>query len=128
LGGVKPDETISQKDFEGWKNEELLRIRDTKLVEDFVRGIVEGNKYLVWQLAASDGFDSSRYPGFDELYGKLKTPLVKDDVRRYVRLELRRKASDLRGREFLHDFQEDAQLQRAIFDAVKLLNGDFGSI
>jgi carboxyl-terminal processing protease len=128
LGGVKPDETIAMKDFEGWKNEELVRVRDTKHVENYVRDLVESDKDLAMQLAVSDGFDSSRYPGFDELYAKLKTPLVKDDVRRYVRLELRKKASDVRGREFLHDFQEDPQLQRAIFDAVKMLNLDFSAI
>ena len=80
------------------------------------------------KLATSDGCDATRYPGFDELYEKLKTPLVKDDVRRYVRLELRRKASDLRGREFLRDFQEDPQLQRAIYDAAKMLNVDLSTL
>jgi C-terminal peptidase prc len=128
LGGVKPDETISAKEFEGWKNEELMRIRDTKLVEDFVRDLVEKDRDLALGLAASDGYDSSRYPGFDDLYEKLKTPLVKDDVRRYVRSELRRKASDVRGREFLSDFQEDPQLQRAIYNAARMISVELAAI
>jgi hypothetical protein len=128
LGGVKPDETISQKDFEGWKNEELVRIRDTKLVEDFVRNLVQSDQSLALKLAVSDGGDPSRYPGLDELYEKLKTPLVKDDVRRFVRLELRRRASDIRGREYLNDFQEDLQLQRAIYNAAKMIGFDLGGI
>lgn len=128
LGGVKPDETISAKEFEGWKNEEFMRIKDTKLVEDFVREVVEKDRDLAMTLATSDGYETSRYPGFDELYEKLKTPLSKDDVRRFVRIELRRKASDLRGREFLSDFQEDPQLQRAIFTAAKMISLELGAI
>jgi len=128
LGGVKPDETIGQKDFEGWKNEELVRIRETKKVEDFVRKLIDTNEDLAVKLATSDGGDITRYPDFDKLYEDLKTPLVKDDVRRYVRLELRRKASDVRAREYLYDFQEDLQLQRAIYDAAKLLNVDLSTL
>jgi carboxyl-terminal processing protease len=128
LGGVKPDETVSSKDFEGWKNEELVRIRDTKHVDDFARALVSSQRDLAMQLAVSDHGDPSRYPGFDELYDKLKTPLSKDDVRRFVRLELRRRASDARGREYLSDFQEDFQLQRAIFNAAKALGVELGAI
>jgi hypothetical protein len=55
------------------------------------------------------------YPGFDEFYGALKTPLSPDDVRQLVRAEIRRRVQDARGQEFPQgDFVEDLQLQEAI--------------
>jgi carboxyl-terminal processing protease len=128
LGGVKPDETISTRDFEGWKNEELTRLRETKQIDEYLRSMVETDKDKLMALSIGDGGEPSRYPGFDELYEKLKTPLGKDDVRRVLRLELRKKAADVRGSEFLSDFQEDPQLQRAIFQAAKLLNVELAAI
>ena len=49
-GGVKPDETITRKEFEGWKSEEFARIFETKLIEDYVNALVGSNKELVGQL------------------------------------------------------------------------------
>ena len=39
----------------------------------------------------------SRYPGFDEFYQGLDTHLTEDDVRRWLRYEVRDQVSDLRG-------------------------------
>jgi C-terminal peptidase prc len=127
-GGVEPDEHVTQREFEGWKNEEWFRILGTKAVETFVNGLVDADAELVGKLAVSDGRDASRYPGFDAMYEGLKTPLSKDDVRRLLRVEIRRRASDLRGRRFLNDYEEDRQLQRAIYTAAKATGVDLKSI
>lgn len=126
-GGVKPDEIISQREFEGWKNEEWFRILETKEIEHFVNDLQDKDREALMKLAVSDGRDPSRYPGFDDLYAKLKTPLAKDDVRRLLRIEVRKRAGDLRGRRFLNDFEEDLQLQRAIADALKAVGSDVKS-
>ncbi|HYC79189.1 MAG TPA: S41 family peptidase, partial [Planctomycetota bacterium] len=127
-GGVKPDETISGREFEGWKNEEFFRILETKKVEQYVNGLADGKKVDLGALAVSDAGDLSRYPGFDPFYDDLKTPLAKDDVRRLVRAEVRKRAADLRGRRYLSDFMEDLQLQRALYLAVKATGGDLKDI
>jgi C-terminal peptidase prc len=127
-GGVKPDETIAQREFEGWKNEEWFRILETKEIEKFVNGLVDQSAELIQTLAVNDDRDPAKYPGFDELYARLKTPLSKEDVRRLLRPEVRRRASDLRGRRFLNDFLEDLQLQRAIYTAGKAVGLDLKSV
>ena len=127
-GGVKPDEAIAQREFEGWKNEEWFRILETKEIEKFVNGLVDQSTELIQTLAVNDDRDPSKYPGFDDLYTRLKTPLSKEDVRRLLRPEVRRRASDLRGRRFLNDFLEDLQLQRAIYTAAKSVGLDIKTV
>ena len=127
-GGVKPDEAVAQREFEGWKNEEWFRILETKEIEKFVNGLVDQSAELIQSLAVNDDRDPSKYPGFDDLYARLKSPLSKEDVRRLLRPEVRRRASDLRGRRFLNDFLEDLQLQRAIFSAAKSVGVDLKTI
>lgn len=127
-GGVKPDEVVTQREFEGWKNEEWFRILETKEVEKFVNGLVDESKELIANLAVTDGRDPAKYPGFDAWYEKLKTPLAKEDVRRLLRVEVRRRASDLRGSRYLSDYQEDPQLQRAIYLAAKAAGVDVKNV
>ncbi len=128
LGGVKPDETITQKEYEGWKAEEFARIRESKHVEKYVNKLADDNPKLIAELAVNDGMDPTRYPGFDDLAKELNSPLGKDDVRRYLRAEVRKKAADMRGREFVADFQEDLQLQRAIFRSAQAIGIDLKAI
>jgi hypothetical protein len=88
---------------------------------------------LFRQLAEGDGGDPSRYPGFDEFYASLETKLAKDDVRRWLRYEVRDGVSDLRGAIYpgmraLGDPQEDAQLQEATRTLLKQLGKDIREI
>ena len=62
------------------------------------------------------------------LLEKLETPLSKEDVRRILRREIRRQASDLRGKELTADFLEDQQLQRALWHVLKMSNVEMGSV
>lgn len=127
-GGVKPHELISRGEAEGWKEEEFTRLWETRKVEDYVKDLVSENPEKVLELAVSDGLTHESYPGFAELYKKLETPLSREDVRRYLRSELRRQASDIRGKEFVADFEADLQLQRAIYLALRKVGRDLEEV
>ena len=127
-GGVLPDEIISQRPYEGWKEEEFTRILETKKLEEFVDQLAKTNPTLARELAESDGKDGLRYPGFEALREALQTPLKPDDLRRLTRAQLRRAAADLRGREYIADIQEDRQLQRAIHTALSRLGLTIGDV
>jgi C-terminal peptidase prc len=121
-GGILPDELIPPARPEGWKVESYTRIVETGKLAAFVKDLLAKDQDLGLQLALSDGRDPSSYPGFEKLYAELKTPLPRDDVRVLLREELRRQASDARGKEWVADFQEDRQLQRAIHRALRAIN------
>ena len=127
-GGVVPDEIIDLKPYEGWKEEEITRLQESKRLELYVADLIEKDPQLALSLAASDRMQTSSYPGFEELFASLDTKLSRQDVRRELRRELRREASDLRGREFIADFQEDLQLQRAIYHALKTQGADLKAV
>jgi C-terminal peptidase prc len=128
-GGVDPDIYVEAEDIPGWIEEELSKLLEQEVFKKYVDEHFEGNKELFRELAVFDGRDPSRYPGFDAFYDGLKTHLSKDEVRRWIRIYVRRQASDLRGRPFTSeylfgDFEEDRQLQRAILEVFKKTKAD----
>lgn len=127
-GGIEPDDRIEPARFEAWKEEEFTRIIGTGLIEKYADGVESDNGALIDDLAVGDGKDASRYPGFDALLEEIASPLDRDDIRRLVREEFRRRASDRRGRQLIADFQSDRQLQRAIFRALEGIGATVASI
>lgn len=113
-GGILPDEIISMPLPEGWKQEEIMRILESRRIRDAVDSLRAASVENLLELAESDGKDTSRYPEFNEIYSSLATPLSREDVRMLLRREVRRQASDARGREFVADIEEDPQLLRAV--------------
>ena len=115
-GGIEPDRPVSPRRFETWKAEEMVRLtRRDRTIREWVAERYPQNQDLFRQLAETDLDDTSVYPGFDELYNRLATPLSPQDVRFLVRAEVRRRVQDDRGAAFPDgDFQEDPQLQEAI--------------
>lgn len=115
-GGIEPDRAVAPRRFETWKAEEMIRLtRRDRTIREWVAERYPQNKDLFRQLAETDLDDTSRYPGFDDLYNRLGTPLSPQDVRFLVRAEVRRRVQDDRGAAFPDgDFQEDPQLQAAI--------------
>jgi C-terminal peptidase prc len=130
--GVKPDielELLENKPEDAWKNSAVFAILKKGSIKAYVKEQIEKNDALFRELAEGDDGDSSRYPGFDEFYTGLETKLSKDDVRRWVRYEVRDQISDLRGAVYpgqraLGDSQEDAQLQEAIRVLMKQRGDD----
>jgi hypothetical protein len=114
-GGVEPDVKADPRRLEPWQAEEFGRVLRTKKIRDYVDAQYPKNRDLFRGLADADGDDTSRYPGFDELYQSLETTLTKQDVRYLVRADVRGRVQDERGAAFPDgDFQEDRMLQAAL--------------
>lgn len=146
-GGVAPD---IEADFEGvspWKQEELADLlkaeespedatADPKsktpsrnVFEKYIEKHFPGNEALFVSLAEGDGGSTDRYPEFEAFYTSLNTHLDKNEIRRWLRLYIRQKVADVRqkefpGNDFLGDFEEDTQLQRAIVELMKKMGQD----
>ena len=120
--GVMPDkvvELLDTKPEDAWKNAALFALLREGVFRTYVRERMQEHEALFRQLAEGDEGDPSKYPGFDEFYQGLDTQLTKDDIRRWLRYEVRDQVSDLRGAVYpgqraLGDPQEDAQLQEAV--------------
>ncbi len=134
--GVKPDvelELLENKPEDAWKNSAVFAILKTGKIREYVRAQLEQNDALFRELAEGDDGDPQRYPGFDAFYDGLDTKLSKDDVRRWLRYEVRDQVSDLRGAVYpgnraLGDAQEDAQLQEAIRVLMKERGADIRDV
>ena len=112
-GGVKPDVEVDAPLIEGWRIQEQRRIRPQ--LKKHVDETYPANRELYNALALNDHKRTDLYPGFDALMQGLETSLPPDDVRRWLRYEVRRRVQDDRGAAFpLGDFVEDLQLQKAI--------------
>jgi len=71
-------------------------------------------------LADADGFEISRYEGFDAFYAGLETTLTKDQVREEVRRSARRRMED-EGKVWMTDLQTDRVLQRGLVEIIDRL-------
>lgn len=128
-GGVEPDVDVAARRFEAWRYEELNKLLREHSARDYIEGLsrqfAEKPDWLrdrLFQIADNDRKDITLYPGFEEFYLGLETPLSRDDVRQLVRAEVRRRVQDARGQEFPPgDFVEDVQLQEGIRLALEKL-------
>jgi carboxyl-terminal processing protease len=128
-GGVDPDLVVNARRMDTWRYEELYKLQKARLARDYVDRLehenAERSEWLrerMFEIAQNDRKDISLYPGFEEFYQSLTTPLSRDDVRELVRAEIRRRVQDARGQEFPPgDFVEDLQLQEAIKVALEKL-------
>ncbi len=117
-GGVLPDVVIKNDRLSGWKIEEISKILESKKLEEYIDATIVPKKELFEKLVVTDQRQWQQYPEFNKLYESLKTPLKKDDVRIYLRARLRRAWANYDGRPMINDYQEDLQLQRAIFESL----------
>ncbi|MBK9384497.1 MAG: PDZ domain-containing protein [Planctomycetes bacterium] len=119
-GGIKPDIEIENERLPIWQLQELEQLVSKGSFRKYVDEQFPKHRELFVKLAEGDAHDSSRYPEFDTFFDGLgvKT-LSKDDVRRWVRLNVRERVSDDRGKvfpgyRFDGDYEEDIQLQTAL--------------
>jgi C-terminal peptidase prc len=134
--GVVPDKAIDlleNKPEDAWKNSAVFALLKKNVFREYVRKHMPQNEALFRQLAEGDDGDPSRYPEFDAFYQGLDTKLSQDDVRRWLRYEVRDQVSDLRGAVYpgqraLGDPQEDAQLQEAVRTLLGRLGKDIREI
>jgi len=123
VGGVEPDIEVEFEGLDSWENNELAELFDglegANPFEDYVAERWDEHADLFRELAMGDDHDASRYPDFEEFRAQLDTRLPDDTIRLLVRSEVRNRVADERGQAYpggvlYGDWQEDAQLQRAI--------------
>ena len=126
-GGILPDITCAYE--ASWSRDAFDKHQSASDFYAYSLAQWPKNKKKLMELAAFDGEDSSRYPGFDEWYDNLKVKIDKDSARRLLRQWIRLLTADERGRDWTSDLQEDNQLQRAVFEAGKKIEGlDLGAV
>jgi carboxyl-terminal processing protease len=144
-GGVTPDRVVAMDYMEPWENAELVRTFDrlrkavpegttfkspfTRYVEDHF----DANKQLFYALADDDGRDPNRYPDFAAFKASLDTHLPDDTLRKLLRVSVRDRVQDDRGRLFVGinfrgDWQEDTQLQEGIRTVAEKASLDIAGI
>ena len=127
-GGVLPDVVIKNDRLSGWKIEEISKILESKKLEEYIESHIVPNRELFASLVVTDDREWKKYPEFDALYASLDTPLSKDDVRIYLRSRLRRAWANHLGRPMVNDYQEDQQLQRAIYESLLQRSQDITAV
>ncbi|HHI79664.1 MAG TPA: PDZ domain-containing protein [Planctomycetes bacterium] len=134
--GVLPDRKvplITQKIGDLWKNAVLSDLWTKRVFHKYVEKYLDSHKKEFMDLAVSDEGKTELYPDFDSFYKSLDTKLSKDDIRKWIRIVIREKVADLRGKSWpggrlLGDFQEDNQLQAAIDTLLKEMGQDYKKI
>ncbi len=132
-GGVQPDRVVPFPELDLGQLRELDRLLGENAFQDYARRLYAGNPEQAMALAEFDGRSTEGYPGWSEFYSSLQTDLPEDEVRRWVRLELRTLVSDARGKvfagyRFRGDFEEDPQLQEAIKEILRRTSREIASI
>lgn len=127
-GGIQPDLKVEAPEVDLWKAHERSKILDARTIEGYLERNYTPQRETFLKLAENDAKDPGKYPDFEKLYQEAGSRLEHEDLRELVRQELRRWAQDDLGREFLHDYQEDIQLQRGILEALKTTHVDPKSV
>ncbi len=134
-GGVQPQPEF-RVPFPGVESRyvpELDRLMGEQRFREYARTVLEADREKALALAVYDGRDPLAYPGWEEFYASLDTWLPPDEVRRWVRRNLRILVSDARGRVFagngwFGDFVEDPQLLAALREVLRRAGVDFATI
>jgi C-terminal peptidase prc len=123
-GGLEPDIAVKEEVPEGWRIEEASRLLEEKFFDNYLEKFFAEKPEDAKRLAVSDGGGPAAYPGFEQFYASLKTPLSREEVWWVLRLRLRIRASDALGHPLLADFETDTQLQRGILNVLAALSID----
>lgn len=120
--GIMPDSLLDLREVaptDAWKNAEIFELYKKSAFQNYVEKHFETSKEAFLEIAAGDKGSTALYPEFDTFFESLDTHLSKDDVRRWLRYEIRDRVADLRSKAYpggraVGDYQEDAQLQEAV--------------
>lgn len=127
-GGVVPDVRLEQPRLADSHFAELRELQQKGEFRRYVEDRWEASREDFRKLAFSDDRDPSRYPGFDEYYEKLDTRLTKQEVRRAIRIELRRRVANMIGMEITGDASDDYILRKGIANVLDRLGVDPATI
>jgi carboxyl-terminal processing protease len=111
--GIAPNvEVASEEEITaGWKYEEVAKV--LVRLEEYAVATYKQDPEGMKKLADDDGGDPANYPGLAEKLKELKCHLEPEDVRPFVRRELRRLASDDRAKRYVANIEDDRQLRKA---------------
>ncbi len=123
-GGVVPDVVLEQDRLDVSHLIELRDLQQKGVFDTYVRERWDAHKDAFRELAWLDGRDPSRYPDFDAFYESLKTRLPKQEIRRGLRVAVRRKVSIERGEEILGDISDDNVLLAGVREILRRLGDD----
>lgn len=123
-GGVVPDFAVKNDTLAPDVLKKMAVIADSGRLEDYIQKHWAKDKDTFLGLVESDGFDPNKYPDFDAFYSDLKTDLAKDDLRKLLRIEVRKFAQDELAKILPSDFQEDQQLDAGVWVAYQKLGDD----
>ncbi|MBI3817872.1 MAG: hypothetical protein HY286_04215 [Planctomycetes bacterium] len=146
-GGIAPDLTVDwpildlgrEAEVQRLMSDTLARVVDGKVVDaddkitKYIREQFPKNPELFKSIAISDAKDTAKYPGFDDLMKSLKTWLDPNEVRKVIRLKIRDRVAEDRGKMFpgtglQGDIEEDPQLRQAIAKLYDQTNVKFDSV
>ncbi len=134
--GVIPDRKVplmTQKIGDLWKNAVLSDLWTKQVFQNYVKKHMPTHEKEFLKIAISDEGKTDLYPEFDAFYKSLNTKLSKDDIRKWIRIVIREKVADKRGKSWpggrlIGDFQEDNQLQAAIDTLLKEMGESYKAI
>jgi C-terminal processing protease CtpA/Prc len=128
--GVEADTKLEPQLFESWIYDEFDVLRGEAAVSEYIETLVsEDNLETARKLARGDGHKTDGYPGFDALYGKVKsTHLTRENVRFLVRGELRKRLIADGEKINKVDLQEDSMFTGAVKEAAKAAGIDISEI
>ncbi|MBN2490002.1 MAG: PDZ domain-containing protein [Planctomycetes bacterium] len=126
-GGVAPDVEAEPAEWPGWKEDELSKLLEAGAFGRYLDAHWEKERETLVELAAFDGGDAERYPGFAAFFAGLGTHLEPRDVHRWLRVFVRRKVSEsgarpMTGVDATGDYVLDLQLQAALLEVLKRLD------
>lgn len=125
-GGVTPAVKVELTLWPGWKEEELDKLLEAGAFRRYLERHGRTDRDTLFALAAFDGRDPQRYPGFDAFVKAADTHLEPQDVRRWLRVQVREWVERNGGPKFpsLHsrgDYVDDPDLQQAVREALSRL-------
>jgi carboxyl-terminal processing protease len=127
-GGVLPDVVVEQEKMDVSDLVELRDLQQKGAFDDYVRTRWDAHKDAFRELAWLDGRDPSRYPDFESFYESLRTRLSKQEVRRGLRVAVRRQVSIESGKEIIGDLSDDNVLLAGVREILRRLGADPESI
>ncbi len=128
IGGVEPDIWIGPEEPNGWRNEEIAKLEEKKVFDEYLDRQYEANAPLLRKLAYDDGGKPDGYPDFEKFFSGLDTRLDRESTWWWLRYKTRRKVGDMTGREIVGDFVTDQMLQRGIIEALRKTGLDPASV
>ncbi len=120
-GGVVPDVASAEPRLPVNTLVEIRELQVKGKLLDYVKSRWQQHRATFEKLAWFDGRDPARYPDFDAFHASLGTHLSRQELRRAVRIEIRREVANAIGKEILGDLSDDAALRAGVLDVLARL-------